>query len=136
MSICILGFVFSFRTTFVGVLLAPTVFQEMSALPTVPTFHRILALVPSLHLPLPLPCLPLLRLPLPLPKATMSIGSSPLGGDDPFLHAFAWPLHSQYVLIFSLKTPHEVNLERFQLHVFLEIIWQRSFQGTHANVFR
>ena len=42
---CIFGFVLSFRTTFVGVLLAPTVFRVVSALPTVPTFNRILVLV-------------------------------------------------------------------------------------------
>ena len=45
---CILGFLFSFRTTFVGVLLAPTVFQVVSALSTIPTFNRILVLVPVL----------------------------------------------------------------------------------------
>ena len=42
---CIFGFALSFRTTFVGVLLAPTVFRVVSALPTVPTFNRILVLV-------------------------------------------------------------------------------------------
>ena len=50
MSICILGFVFSLRTTFVGVLLAPTVFRVVSALSTVPTFNRILDLVLALVL--------------------------------------------------------------------------------------
>ena len=44
MSICILGFVFSFRTTF-GVLLAPAVFRVVSALSTIPTFNRIFVLV-------------------------------------------------------------------------------------------
>ena len=41
----ILGFVLSFRTTFVGVLLAPTVFRVVSALSTIPAFNRILVLV-------------------------------------------------------------------------------------------
>ena len=50
MSICILGFVFPLRTTFVGVLLAPTVFRVVSALSTVPTFNRILVLVLALVL--------------------------------------------------------------------------------------
>ena len=47
---CILGFVFSLRATFVGVLLAPTVFRVVSALTTVPTFNRILVLVLALVL--------------------------------------------------------------------------------------
>ena len=47
MSICILGFVFSFRTTF-GVLLEPTVFREVSTFSTNPTFNRILVLVLAL----------------------------------------------------------------------------------------
>ena len=42
---CILGFVLSFRITFVGVLLTPTVFRVVSALFTIPAFNRILALV-------------------------------------------------------------------------------------------
>ena len=44
----------------------------------------------------------------------MSIGSSPPGCDEPFCLAFraAWPLHSQYVLISSLKTPFEFCGER------------------------
>ena len=49
MSICILGFVFSFRTSF-GVLLAPTVFREVSTLSPIPTFNRILVLVLALVL--------------------------------------------------------------------------------------
>ena len=51
----------------------------------------------------------------------MSIGSSPPGCDEPFCfahRAFAWPLHSQYVLISSLKTPYEVNLARFNCTCF------------------
>ena len=50
MSICILGFVFALRTTFVGVLLAPTVLRVVSALSSVPTFNRILVLVLALVL--------------------------------------------------------------------------------------
>ena len=50
MSICILGFVFSLRTTFVGVLLAPTVFRVVPTLSTIPTFDRILVLVLALVL--------------------------------------------------------------------------------------
>ena len=46
MSICcVLGFVLSFRSIFVGVLLAPTVFRVVSALYTIPTFNRVLVLV-------------------------------------------------------------------------------------------
>ena len=70
-SICILGFVFSIRTTIVGVLLAPTVFRVVSALL-------------SLYCPC-CPCCPCLPcFPLPLPNAPMSIGSSPPGCDEPF----------------------------------------------------
>ena len=50
MSICILGFVLSLRTTFVGVLLALTVFRVVSTLSTIPTFNRILVLVLALVL--------------------------------------------------------------------------------------
>ena len=52
---------------------------------------------PCFPLPLPLPCLPLLCLPVPWPNV---------------------PLHSQYVLISSLKTPYEVNLARFNCTCF------------------
>ena len=51
----------------------------------------------------------------------MSIGSSPPGCDEPFCFAFracASPLHSQYVLISSLKTPYEVDLARFNCTCF------------------
>ena len=51
---CILGFVLSFRTTFVGVLLAPTVFRVVSALSRVPTFIRILVVLLVLALVLSL----------------------------------------------------------------------------------
>ena len=51
----------AFSLAFV-VILAPTVFRDMSALSTVPTFHRILALVPVLALVPSLPSLSLLSL--------------------------------------------------------------------------
>ena len=47
MSICILGFVFSLRTTF-GVLLEPTVFRVVSTFSTISTFNRVLVLVLAL----------------------------------------------------------------------------------------
>ena len=50
MSICILGFVCSLRTTFVGVLLEPTIFRVVSTLSTIPTFNRIFVLVLALVL--------------------------------------------------------------------------------------
>ena len=118
---CILGFVLSFRTTFVGVLLAPTVFRVVSALSRVDAFNRILVLV--LVLALLLPLLSLLSLlafafalavlafavvALAFAKRTDVNGSSPPGCDGPscfVVRTFAWPLHSQYVLISFIKTP-------------------------------
>ena len=76
---------------------------------------------------------------LTLARCTMSIGSSPPGCDAPFcfaFRAFARPLHSQYILISSLKTPHEVNLARFNYTDFSRSSGNRSFNGTQANVLR
>ena len=47
MSICILGFVFSLRTTF-DVLLEPTVFRVVATSSTVPIFNQVLVLVLAL----------------------------------------------------------------------------------------
>ena len=103
-SICILGFVFSFRATF-GVLLAPTVFRAVSTSSTIPTFNRILALVFAL-----VPVLSVLSLlsllsfafafsfafsvlafallALAFAKCTNVHWSSPLGCDKPFCLTF------------------------------------------------
>ena len=126
MSICIHGFVFSFRTTF-GVLLAPTVFRVVSTFSTIPTFNRILALVLALVLSvlsllafafalatlascLVCPCLCQMR--------QCPLGRLLLGVMDLSVSRFVLRVHSQYVLISSLKTPYEVNLARFNCTCF------------------
>ena len=148
---CIFGFVLSFRTTFVGVLLEPTVFRVVSALSTVPTFNRILVLVLVLT-----PVSSLLSLLSLLPFAfTLAVLAFAL-----FAPAFAkrtdvhWVVSSWVSRTFlfhvwccvastlticfdflSLDTIRSQS-RTVQLYVFLEIIWQQSFKGTHANVFR
>ena len=97
MSVCILGFVFSLRTTFVGVLLSLTFFRVVSALSTIPTFNRILVLVLLLSVLSLLSLLPsasalavlaFALFALALPSASLSIGSSSPGCDEPFCFTF------------------------------------------------
>ena len=117
MSICILGFVFSFRTAF-GVLLAPNNVHVS----TIPTLNRILALVLALVLVLSnavlacfclCPCRACLCLvwPLPLPNHPCPSGRLLLGvmmnlSVSCFVHLRDLYTH-KYVLISSLKTPYD-----------------------------
>ena len=53
----------------------------------------------------------------------------PPGCDEPFSFAFraAWPLHSQYVLTSSLKTPFEFSLARFNCTCFSRSSGNKAF---------
>ena len=135
MSICILGFVFSLRSIFFGVLLAPTVFRVVSALSTVSTFNRIPVLVLALVLVLSVlsllslpslcvcPCRACLCFVCPClcQMHQCSLGRLLLGVMNLSVSRFVYfrdiYTHSS-VLISSLKTPYEVNLARFNCTCF------------------
>ena len=133
-SICIHGFVFSLRTTFVGVLLEPTVFRVVSTFSTIPTFNRLLALVLVLVLVLVLSVLVFALFVLcqmhlcPLGRLLLGVMSLSVSC---FVHLR--DLHSQYVFEFFSQNTIRNQSRTIQLYVFLEIIWQQSLQGNSCE---
>ena len=139
---CILGLVLSFRTTFVGVLLAPTVIRVVSALSTIPSFNRILVLV-LLRTPVS-SLLSLLSFAFALAVLAFALfalcqthrcplGRLLLGVTNLSVSRFvpAWPPHSCFDLFF--QDTIRIQSRTVQLYMLLEIIWQQIFNGTHAD---